>query len=329
MKILFITAHRIGDAVLSTGLLRHLTDAYPGAEITVACGPLGADLFKAVPGLAAIIPMPKQSYNRHWLDLWRRCIGQHWDMIVDLRDSLASCLLHRNRRYAYRPRPGLHKARVNAAIMGLTPPPAPKIWIDAAAEREAGALTAGAAPILALAPAANWPAKQWPPEHFAALIEALLAAPDWRGSRIMVLAAAHEREQILPVLQAVPAGRAIELIGAPLLLAAACLCRANILIGNDSGLMHLAAAVETPTLGLFGPGDAEIYGPWGAHTAIVRTPETAAELLARMPAAGMPVPSLMGSLTVATVAGATLGLLASGKRDDLHRAASSSFDDQL
>ena len=50
MRILFITATRIGDAVLSTGLLAHLIEHHPEARITIACGPVAAPLFSAVPG---------------------------------------------------------------------------------------------------------------------------------------------------------------------------------------------------------------------------------------------------------------------------------------
>jgi ADP-heptose:LPS heptosyltransferase len=44
-------------------------------------------------------------------------------------------------------------------------------------------------------------------------------------------------------------------------------------IGNDTGLMHIAAAAGTPTLGLFGPSPIEKYAPWGQRTAVVRTAE--------------------------------------------------------
>ena len=51
MRILFITSTRIGDAILSTGLLNHLIVQQPNAKITIACGGAAATLFKEVPGL--------------------------------------------------------------------------------------------------------------------------------------------------------------------------------------------------------------------------------------------------------------------------------------
>jgi ADP-heptose:LPS heptosyltransferase len=50
----------------------------------------------------------------------------------------------------------------------------------------------------------------------------------------------------------------------------ACLERAALYVGNDSGLMHLAAAAGIPTLGLFGPSREDLYAPWGPLTAVVR-----------------------------------------------------------
>ena len=127
--------------------------------------------------------------------------------------------------------------------------------------------------MLAIGPAANWRGKQWRAERFAELA-LRLTAPDGPlpGARIAVLAAAHERAQAEPVLTAIPPGRVIDLVGrTELLTAAAVLCRCALFIGNDTGLMHIAAASGVPTLGLFGPSPVEQYAPWGRCTAWVTT----------------------------------------------------------
>jgi ADP-heptose:LPS heptosyltransferase len=82
------------------------------------------------------------------------------------------------------------------------------------------------------------------------------------------------------VLQAVPEERRVDLVGrADLPTLYACLQRASLFVGNDSGLMHMAAAAGIPTLGLFGPSRDELYGPWGPRCAAVRTPESYDELI--------------------------------------------------
>ena len=57
-----------------------------------------------------------------------------------------------------------------------------------------------------------------------------------------------------------------------LLTTYACLKRVRLFIGNDSGAMHLAAAAGAPTLGLFGPSDDRLYGPWGPNGRALRGP---------------------------------------------------------
>jgi ADP-heptose:LPS heptosyltransferase len=126
---------------------------------------------------------------------------------------------------------------------------------------------------LAIGPAANWPAKRWRAERFAELASRLTAAAGpLPGSRVAVLAAHHERELAEPLLAALHPGRRIDLVGrVDLLTAAAVLRRCAMFIGNDTGLMHIAAAAGTPTQGLFGPSPVAQYAPWGRRTAWVRS----------------------------------------------------------
>jgi ADP-heptose:LPS heptosyltransferase len=279
MRLLFITATRIGDAVLSTGLLGRLIDEHPGIRVTVAVGRLSAPLFAAVPGLERIVVIDKQRYNRHWLRLWHRTAFRYWDIVVDLRGSAISYLVPAGRRHVIgKRRPGRHRVEELGDLIGdpqHPAPPAPRLWLAEAVKARAAEMLPEGPPVLAVAPAANWMGKTWPAERFAEL--ALRLTGDGGilpGGRIAVVAAPHEIFQARPVLQA--AGeRGIDLVGnGDLLLAAGCLQRAAFFVGNDSGLMHLAAAAGTPTLGLFGPSPEARYRPWGPKAAFVRTPES-------------------------------------------------------
>ena len=274
MQILFVTATRIGDAVLSTGLLAHLIGTHPGARLTIAAGPVAAPLFESVPGLERLLVMEKRRMAFHWAGLYRAVMGQRWDIVVDLRGSALPWLLRAGQRYAMAKGDGQeHRVRQLARLFRLDPPPSPQLWLAPAHEARAEALLPPGRPVLAIGPAANWRGKQWRGERFAELARRLTAADGpLPGARIAVLAAAHERPQAAPLFAAIPRNRIVDLVGkTDLLTAAAVLRRCALFIGNDTGLMHIAAAIGAPTLGLFGPSPIDQYAPWGPCTAVVRT----------------------------------------------------------
>jgi ADP-heptose:LPS heptosyltransferase len=149
---------------------------------------------------------------------------------------------------------------------------APHLYTSPETEARALELTHGHGPILALAPAANWVGKTWPLERFAqTAIQLLGEGGPMAGGRLMVLGGPQDHHVIDSLRHVVLKERLIDLVGkVDLLTTFACLKHARLFIGNDSGLMHLAAAAGAPTLGLFGPSDERRYGPWGAAARVVR-----------------------------------------------------------
>jgi lipopolysaccharide export system permease protein len=120
-KILFITSNRLGDAVLSMGLLNYICEAYPECKITVACGPLAASLFEGCPQVENIISLKKEKRAGHWVKLWKHAVATPWAMVVDLRNSAVSRLLRAKERYVYGPSisKDQHKVEQNAEVMKL------------------------------------------------------------------------------------------------------------------------------------------------------------------------------------------------------------------
>jgi heptosyltransferase-3 len=274
MHILFVTATRIGDAVLSTGLLSHVVERFPGARLTIAAGPVAAPLFEAVPGLVELLVLRKRRWGLHWLALYGRVAARRWELVVDLRGSTLAWMVRAGeRRVMAKGDPREHRVRQLGRLFGLDPPPSPVLWTGPGHERAADALLPPGQPVLAIGPAANWRGKQWRAERFAELAQRLSGAGGpLPGARIAVLAAAHERAQAAPLLAAPAPGGVIDLVGrTDLLTAAAVLRRCSLFIGNDTGLTHIAAAAGVATLGLFGPSPVAQYAPWGAATAFVRT----------------------------------------------------------
>lgn len=301
MRVLFITSTRIGDAVLSTGLLDHLMRAHPGARFTIACGRVAEGVFARMPGLERLIPIEKRPYGLHWLALWRAVAFHRWDLVVDLRGSAIAWMLAAKRRAVMRGgrRPG-HRLLHIAETLGVAPAPRPVAWFGPEDSARADALAPpGEGRLLALGPTANWVRKVWPPDRFLTLAR-LLTGPGGalEGARIVVLGGPGEQERAMaaPVLAGLPG--AIDLVGAlSLPEAAALLSRCALFIGNDSGLMHLAAATGTATIGLFGPTPASEYAPVGPRALAVL-------------AKGPPGTAPMGALSATRVAEAAAGLLA-------------------
>ncbi len=311
MNVLFVTSNRIGDAMLSTGVLAHLVDTMPQARFTVACGALAAPLFEALPRRARTIALVKGPAKLHWLSLWARTVGQFWELVVDMRGSGLAWFLAARRRAILTARdPGLHRVESAARVLNISPVPSPRLWLSDAA-RAAAKTLAGEGPLLVLGATANWTGKMWPADRFADLAAALTApGAALAGARVAVVGGPSERDLAAPLLAALgPA--AVDLVGTvPLATVAAVIARAALYVGNDSGLMHVAAAAGVPTLGLFGPSDDRHFRPWGAHAAFVRTPESKDELFARIDFQPQGARSLMESIDVARVRAAAEALLA-------------------
>jgi ADP-heptose:LPS heptosyltransferase len=283
--ILFITATRIGDAVLSSGLIKRLADEIPHARFTIVAGPLAAPLFRDTPGLERLIPLPKEKFGLHWLTLWSAVRGRRWGLVVDMRGSGLAKFLSARKRAVRRPPPAalgpMHKVLEAARVLRVEDdPPPPYLFTGPDTEAAAHALLGGGeGPILALAPAANWVGKTWPPERFAVLA-AELTGPNgpMPGGRVLLLGGADDRWAAEVVRRSVSRDRLIDSVGRiELLTAYAALKRVRLFVGNDSGLMHLAAAAGAPTVGLFGPSDDRLYGPWGPNGRMVRGPREFAE----------------------------------------------------
>jgi heptosyltransferase III len=291
MRILFVTSNRVGDAVLSTGLLDHLIRLHPDARITVACGPPAEGVFERMPNRERTLVIDKRPWDLHWLPLWGWAASHRWDLVVDIRGSALAFMVSAKRRAVMRRRPG-HKTVQLAAVLGLRDPPLPVAWTAPDDRARAAALLPVDRPVVALGPTANWAPKAWPAEHFAMLFRRLEASL-LPGARPAIFAGPGEQERAMaaPLLAAVP--EAIDLRGRLTLAeAAACLARTALFVGNDSGLMHLAAATGVPTLGLFGPTPAAEYAPAGQRAEAVVAPGRA-----------------MGELSVGSVLSAAARLL--------------------
>lgn len=275
-RVLFVSPNRIGDSVIASGIVREITRQMPGARITVAAGRPPAAFFRSAPGVEQIIPVDKTKAGRHWLKLWAAVVGTRWDLVIDTRGSALAYLVRADRRIVYGRRweTGEPKVEIISRLMGADRSLEPELFIDDRARAEAAAviepqLATAPGPILALAPIAHQPGKSWPADRWGALVERLRREPRFEGWRFMLVGGPGDHAPAAPALAAAGA-LGIDFVGrGDILASAAAIDRAALFVGNDSGLMHVAAAAGRPTLGLFGPTEWWLFGPRGPRTRTV------------------------------------------------------------
>jgi len=277
VRVLVVRFGALGDVVLTTPLLRAIRRASPDADITVVTGATWAPLLRQHPAVDAVEPFGPGDRLR---DLANRLRRVRWDHRIDLHGSLRSRLLRLliPGRWGSWRKPRLGRARQVWA--GLTAPPLPPVaeqYFAAATalgvtpdghgpdihptdedERAVDALVPPG-PFIGLAPGAAHATKRWPGPHWAGLAE-LLAR---RGLPSVIVGAADDRGFVT-------GGPGLDACGIGLGPTAALLRRAAAVVANDSGLMHLATAVQTPVVALFGPTTPTLgYAPYRARAVIL------------------------------------------------------------
>lgn len=182
-------------------------------------------------------------------------------------------------------------------------------------------------PLIGLNPAAGRAVKEWPAERFATAAARLA---ERTPATFVLLGTAAERAHADAVTRALPASiRPVDLVGrAPLVDLAAILQRMALLITGDTGPMHLAAAVGTPVLAIFGPTDPRRYAPLHTHSTVIHADLWCrpCNRVRRPPARCRGVtPDCLTGVSVEAVVGAALDLLTSGGApDDVHLPPSTS-----
>ena len=193
---------------------------------------------------------------------------------------------------------------------GEAPPPAwplPELRVPAAevsAWRQRLGLADGR-PVVAFAPGAVGPSKRWPSSYYAGLAGQLAA----EGNTVWVIGGPGEQALAAEIVAAEPA-HIRDLTGPDLRNAILALAAAQAAVSNDSGLLHVAAAIGTPAVGIFGPTSPWHWAPLNPIAAVI---ETASELACRpchKPVCRLEHHRCMRDIPVEQVAAATRGALA-------------------
>jgi heptosyltransferase-2 len=277
-SILVIRYSALGDVVLATSVLEPLRERYPQARIEWVTDPLYAPLLEGLPELARVHRLGREGPDSA-LALAGRLRGR-FDAVVDLQNKVRSAMVARAAaplRTVFRRRTAM---RALLSLFGSDPPlvraHATQLYAEALApldvERagpikvslssQAVALAADALrgvepPAVALAPGARWATKRWPAERFAAVGDQLAQL----GIRIVLCGGPGDRDAFAAFRAVARAPVAADLSFLPLDALAASIARVQLLIACDSGPVHLATAVGTPVLALFGPTSVTRWGP--------------------------------------------------------------------
>jgi heptosyltransferase II len=323
-RILVRLPNWLGDALMARPALHALRAAHPRAEIT-ACGPRALLELLAPEGLwqrAEALPAGR--------GLLGRLRAARFDAALVLPPSFSSAWLafrsgarlrvgfaHEGRSLLLThavPRPArgdLHLSREYlqlAASLETREVPLPGLVVHSDAVREAAALVAtadlGERPFAILGPGAAYgPAKRWSKQRFAALGMQLAE----RGLAVLVCGAASERE-VCDEVSAASGTQARSLAGATSLpVQAALSARAALIVSNDSGLAHLAAATGAPTVVVFGSTSSAWTAPLGAHVRVVQRAPVCSPCFARECAIGY---ACLAAVEVAMVTSAAGELVA-------------------
>jgi lipopolysaccharide heptosyltransferase II len=286
-RILLTRMKFIGDIVLTTSLLRDLRAACPDAFIAFLGEKNAVALLEGNPFLDEIIPFdfsrgPFLEQLRVAFLLRRR----KFDLVVDLFGNPRSALLSwisgaktrvgpdrrgRGRLYTLRvsddgvrrTAPEFH-ARTLAAAGIKVKPGKTEIYVTAEEKQSADAFLKENVrpevdrPLVCLHPGATWPAKRWPAYRFASLADAIVN--DLKG-KVVIAVGPGDGESVSALVSHARVPVAV-LPVLPLRVLAALLSRCTLMVANDAGPMHIAVAVGTPTIGIFGPGEEDIWFPY-------------------------------------------------------------------
>jgi heptosyltransferase-1 len=300
MKVLIVRVGAMGDVVHALPAVAALKRARPEWHVDWAVDPRWDALLMGEDERGPVVDMLHRVPVREWkaapfsratlrsvLELRKRLREEHYDVVVDMQGTMRSAVIGRmagaetfagysdpresmaatlyGREMARR---GTHVVEQGAALLGeacgvaLMPGAVeiPRIeWAENWAEQEAVLRR----PMCVLSAGGGWGAKLWPAERFGELGAALRAM----GFDVVVNAPRKDNVEAARVVAA--SHGAVRMVVCNVAGLVALLRRADLMVGGDTGPMHVAAALGVPVVALFGPTSPERNGPWGPGRSVV------------------------------------------------------------
>ena len=298
-RILVVKLDHLGDVLLATPVFSNLRQAYPDAELHALTGTWSRVVLERHPDVDKVLAYNSPSFSRtgqptslrETFQLYKQLRRQKYDLLVVLRNDwrtvcfallrvtpkrLDRATLQVANKLGFSQFTGIHETTRNLDVLQKAGIPTP-IQITTFSVREkdekwtsdflGGLHIDKERPLIAIHPGSPIPIKRWMPERYAELTDWLIAR-----KRAQILFVGVEDEiPIITEIQGLMRAETNNIAGkTSLTQLASILQTCNVFIGNDSGPMHLAAAVGTPTIGLYGPGDPTRFGPVGTMCQTIR-----------------------------------------------------------
>lgn len=299
-KILIIKLRYIGDVLLSTPVAANLRHHFPASYIAMVVNRGTEEVLRYNPHLNAVISLDRSKIKGNLVNRMQSVLNyisrirkEKFDLVVDLTDgdrgAILSFLSGAPLRVGYNAE-GKIRGRLYTRIVHPLGSLIHNVEYQLEAVRAIGLpihskrlelrwgeeedrsvqkwlMTKGLAdhPFVTAHPGARWWFKQWPLDRFAFLAESLR---EQFGLETVFLVGEKEQEE-LKEIQRYMRRPFIVAEGLTLLQLTALIQRSRLFVGNDNGPMHIAAAVGTPVVALFGSSDPKVWGPWGEGHAIL------------------------------------------------------------
>jgi len=270
-KILILRLSSIGDILLTSPFIRQVRTAFPEAQIDYVVKKVFSDLVRFNPNLNSIYEVKPEQGRAGLRELKQIFKKQSYDYVFDLHNNFRTKNLSAGLNKTV-----IHKERIKRALLvylkknhyeTITPIPERYLqtaekagvkddkgglelfWPDSIEKKTDTVLKEMHihSEYIALAPGAAHLTKRWPPEYFSVLVQRI--SEFFKGHVVLLGSAAEQAE----LNNLTVSKKVFNFAGhLSLLESAAVLKRAKVLVTNDSGLMHMASAVKTPAIALFG-----------------------------------------------------------------------------
>lgn len=292
-RVLVVKLSSLGDVLHALPAVAELSSR-PGVSVEWAVQPQFAPLVERFSCVSRVWRVPRPSRFSEWLRALRALSRERFDLVIDFQGLLKSAVVARAPKsprvlgvsfaregsrffcseLAGKPG-GARRHAVDECFDVLrhegVPVPGkasfpidlPDVDLDSVAPELAGMY----GPRVAVAPFSRWESKNWPAERFS---EAIRLLAEKHGARVYLAGGPGDREKAAAII-ASSGAKAANLCGKLSLVESAAVFKlCGVLLTNDSGPMHLAAAVGARCVALFGPTSADRTGPWGPDHAVLR-----------------------------------------------------------